>query len=122
MSVRRTNITSAKAPAPTQKAPTVVDKNSERRYVAAHATEMSSLSKINMNSLSEVCSQPYVSIATVGEPSVGKTTALLRFAKRIFESRRVATVGFDRLPTYIKSRHPYYDRVTCVTLLDTAGQ
>lgn len=122
MSLHRSN-TSSKLPAPAQKAPSVADKNSERRYVPAHATQMSAINAQNENnSIADICAQPFVSLAAIGEPEVGKTTVLLRFVQRNFQERRIATAGFDRIPMWMMSRHPYYDRVTNVTLYDTAGQ
>ena len=95
-----------------------------RRYVAVHATEMNNEAQyVNIgDSLSDICARPVISLATVGDPGVGKTTLLIRFAQRRFESRRVETPGIDYMTHWIKSRHPVYDRITQVTMFDTAGQ
>lgn len=97
-----------------------------RRFVPVHATELAKLENSTDYFDIEHVAQPgdvfSVSIGVVGEPEVGKTSLLMRFAKRQFRSQRIATVGIDHIPLHIKSNHPAYDRITHLTLLDTAGQ
>ena len=76
----------------------------------------------DIENLTDKNSALFVSVATIGEAEVGKTTLLVRFASRRFEGRRVETISYDHSQHWIKTNHPYYDRITQVTLYDTAGQ
>lgn len=95
------------------------------RYEPLHPTEMPQMGGgdyFDLDHLSDENAAFYVSLGVVGEPEVGKTTLLIRFANRYFERRRKQTVAYDRTEHWIKSNHPQYNRKTQVTLFDTAGQ
>ena len=107
--------------APAQPAPSLT----ERRYVPAHPTEITqdtASGYFDIEQLNDERQPLFVSLAAVGEATVGKTTLLIRFAKRKFRDERIVTIGFDRTELWIKSNHPHYNRLTQVTLFDTGGQ
>jgi small GTP-binding protein len=103
----------------------IANPQQKRRYMPLHATEMPQMGAsdyFDLDHLSDENAAFYVSMGAVGEPEVGKTTLLIRFANRYFERQRKQTIAYDRTEHWIKSNHPHYNRKTQVTLFDTAGQ
>ena len=97
----------------------------QREYKPIHATKIPNETNgeyFDVVNLTNADSSFYVSVATIGEAEVGKTTFLIRFAQRRFASKRIETNGYDYSTHWIYTNHPYYNRVTHVSLYDTAGQ
>lgn len=62
-----------------------------------------------------------VRIAAIGDAAVGKTCFLTRVVFDMYNSERVKTRSVDYQKMTIRTRHPYYDRVTLLEVTDTIG-
>jgi small GTP-binding protein len=64
----------------------------------------------------------YITVAVIGDACVGKTSLLRRFLADEFDGARNETLGVDYSSLWLMTRHPAYDRLTNLKLIDTAGQ
>jgi small GTP-binding protein len=69
----------------------------------------------------------FVKLAFVGNSGVGKTALVHHFSspdelRRFSLSGGASTVGADYKEVWIKTNHPHYNRLTKLSLVDTAGQ
>ncbi len=63
----------------------------------------------------------YLTLAVVGDATVGKTTLLYRVITGRYKGERYETVGCEQETLSVFSNHPHYDRETQLELVDTAG-
>ena len=64
----------------------------------------------------------YIELLMVGDSGVGKTSLIHTFVKRRFLDAARSTIGVEFNQVWCKSRAPHWDRRTCVSLVDCAGQ